>query len=191
MNDDIGNQNTNINIFSWDKFPVESDKFRMCICLENEIIEDDNQSIKNLIEYNKLLFPENIIYYKTIQDLIYYKKQSYNIKSTVLIDLRNNEKNKNKTSDLWLENLYMMILDLESIYCIIIGEYSKVPKIILTVSDIIIFDTTNTINKYLSERHNSKLSNFDVTEKYYLMVDKRRMDFKIQVLEKSKVNRYF
>jgi hypothetical protein len=63
--------------------------------------------------------------------------------------------------------------------------------VMLTVSDIIMFDTNNTINEYLSERHNLKFESFEIDKKYYLIVDKRRMDFKIQVLEKSKVNRYF
>ncbi len=72
---------------------------------------------------------------------------------------------------------------------IIIGDYDKIPKIALTITDIIVFDTEDTTNKYLGERHSSKISNFN-TDLHYILIDKQKMGFKIHGLTKSDLNRY-
>ncbi len=61
----------NITIFSWNEFPVEKEKFIMCICTSDK----ENTKINNLINYTKIIFPENSFVYNEPNDLVKYKKK--------------------------------------------------------------------------------------------------------------------
>lgn len=173
-----------LTLFSWNEFPVQKDKFCICICTKNDQSEKEKDEINRLINFVKIIFPEKNTIYNDSYDIINYKKNNdgkNNDKSTLILDL------KHKTK--WVDNLYIHKQYIDSGYFIIFGEYDKIPKVILTTSDIIIFDTEDTCNKYLGERHKSNISNFN-TDMYYILVDKRRMGFNIHGMSKSDLNRY-
>lgn len=173
----MANEQKDITVFLWNEFPVEKTKFTTCICKDG--IEESK--LDELLNFIKLIYPEDYIVYTTPKDLIEYKNRISVKKSTIIFDLC-------KTTD-WAENLYILDRYLDRAYFIIIGLYEHIPKIYLTISDIMIFNDEETINKYLSTRHNSLISNFN-HQSYYCLLDKRRMGMKINGLIKSNLTQY-
>lgn len=205
--------NKGISVFSWDKFPLECDKFSVCICTKNNPNERESIEIDKLLNYIKLIFPQNCILHTDIVDD--KKNMVTGDKNTILFDLRSSDnrhilkggivdptllpypfgseilKSGSSVSD-WVDNLYILqkyLSDEIKVYSVTIGEYEKIQKLTLTSTDIIIFDTEETANKYLKERHRSTISNF-TEDAYYLLIDKRRLRMDIYGLAKSDLDRY-
>lgn len=183
-----GDSSANITVFNWNEFPVEKDKFCVCICLSEIKSQRETLKEKNtdkILNYVKLIFPEENLIYTNIHDLVNYRKNITNstIKSTLIFNI-------DDLSDTdWTENIAILGAYLDRGYFIIIGNYDKIPKILTTTCDIMIFDTEDTTNKYMLERHNSKISNFN-TESHYILIDKRNLNLKIHGLSKEEINRY-
>lgn len=175
------NSTSNITVFSWNEFPVEKNKFFICICTKSNLIDSERKNIDKLLNYVQIIFPENKIIYNDPEDFIKYKTQIENGKTTMILDLR-------KSTD-WIERLYFLNRYLDKGYFIIIGDYDIIPKISLTMSDILIFDTEETTNKYLGERYRSTISNFNI-DTHYVLIDKRRMGLNIHGLTKAELDRY-
>lgn len=182
-----------ITVFSWNEFPVERDRFFVCICTENLEEFKSKSSITapttpashldplntSTLNFIKSVFPEECKTYTERNDIVEYKKRIN--KSTLLFDF-------NKKSD-WIDCMVVLQGYLNSGHFIFVGPYENIPKTALTVSDILIFDTANTANKYLSERHNSNINNFN-TNTHYILIDRRRMGFSVHGLTKSDLERY-
>ena len=172
-----------ISVFTWNEFPVEADKLTLCICTGKNLGASEKLEIDKLIRYIKTIYPENIIDYHTnnTNTIINTKLQSSDEKKTLFLDI--------KEETTWTDNmsLYHQYLDNRG-HIIVTGEYENIPNIVLTSADIIIFDTEETTNKYLT-RHKSSLNNFNTTT-HYILVDKRRMGFRVYGLSKSDLERY-
>jgi len=133
-----------INLFSWYSFPLESDKFILSYCYTTV----DEQ----VVSYIKCIFPET-----TFCDTI----ESYNKcndKKKVLF-LRCDEKLS------WDRvNLISDILN-EKVYVIAVGTIDTIPRCVMSLSDIVIFDDKDTANKYTLPLH---ISACDITNNFII-----------------------
>jgi hypothetical protein len=175
--------NSNITTFNWDKFPVEEDKFLICICLKSEQTNVEKIDSNNIINYIKIIFPEENIIYNNNSDIINYtKKLNTTSKCTLIID----ELSKNH----WSQNISVLKKYLDNRgYIIIIKDYDNMPKLLLSISDIIIFDIDETANKYLTERHRMNISNFN-NDSHHILIDKRNLNMNIHGLSKDEIKHY-
>lgn len=68
-------------------------------------------------------------------------------------------------------------------HSIVYGRYNDIPSSILSISDIIVFDNTDDINKYLSSRYLCIVEDFDFNN-YNALVDKKNIALRIYGLSK-------
>lgn len=174
------NSSTNglVKSFVWKKFPVEEDKFSICLVSSGSKI---TKEFENLCEYIKIVFPEKLIIHDTPE---FYTTQLG--KHTVF-----KEFNDEKECPLWLESysLFEKYLHTKS-HIIVTGEYNKIPSTVFTNSRIIIFESQDDLNKYLQSKHGATLNNFNVSSNF-IVVDKSIMGhFNIYGLFKGDLIRY-
>ena len=168
--------NSNITTFNWNEFPVERDKFLICICLKTAQTKGEKLDSDNILNYIKVIFPE-----ETISDIT-KKLNTTTTKSTLIID----ELSENH----WSQNVLILKKYLDNRgHIIIIGNYDNIPKLLLTISDIIIFDIDETANKYLTERHRMNISNFN-NDSHHILIDKRNLNMNIHGLSKEEIKHY-
>lgn len=156
-------------IFCWNQFPVEVEKFSLCICISDE------EESSRVLKYINLIFPEKTTLYKKSTDLYDYKKTLEEEKTTIVFNLYEKD---------WVDSFLLKSYN-DKGYFITVGEYENIPKVVLTTSDVIIFDS-KTIKKYLQERH-SYITIEDINEDTYIVLDRRRMKFEFKYILKTEV----
>lgn len=189
-NDSKENSSTNITVFNWNEFPVEKEKFSVCICLKNNQSSDEKINTNKILKYIKMMFPEETSSYTNVSDLVNYKNNIMSKTNLMSAHKSTMTININELSNIhWSENIAILQRFLDRGYFIIIGDYDKIPKIVTTTADIMIFDTEDTTNKYLGEKHRSQISNFN-TDSHYILIDKRNLNMNIHGLSKDEINHY-
>lgn len=168
-----------ITSFTWKSFPVEEEKFAICLIQSGE---KKTREFDNLCEYIKIVFPENLIEHESPES---YTPQ---IKKTTILRecLKTNENDYPK----WLENNYLIQRYLRNSHIIVTGEFNNIPDTVLTNSRIIIFESQEDSNKYLQSKHGATLNNFN-TSANFIVIDKSVMGhFNIYGMFKADLVRY-
>lgn len=171
-----------ISSLEWGEFPLEVDKFSCLICLQdkNENKEEDLdthvQLLKNLFY---MINPQKMIKY--INRFSNSKKFSYDKESTLLVNL-----NKEFT---WEDEVEFMNIYNESKYHILaIGELKNIPKIILSSSDLIVFEHSSLTKNYFHTQR-VELGEFD-NKNYFPVANKTGSTFDVKVIQKSSLENY-
>lgn len=172
-----------IGLFRWVEFPLEKDKFTVCIVYDGNIKDHDK-----LISYIKTIFPENPKKCIDTKDIIDYNVSTKSKKTTLIIDDKNTSFNK---SD-WVDSL--LINNETKSFNIIIGKYETISKTSLTMADVIFFETYETLNKYKSDRFGFTILFSQVLKNsckdLYFIVDKQNMNDIVGYFPKIELMRY-
>ena len=169
-------KNDNITTFNWKQFPVEYSSFSVCVCFEdNDLLIHSGAIDKDiLLSFLKIIFPSHI-HSGAIEN---NKGKTTKIYNFDIEDIK------------WTTNNNILQKHLSKKgHSIFVGKYDNIPNIIFTISDILIFTNLNNVNKYL-ERHNIQINNFD-EQKYFLVIDKRRLGFSFHGIDKKELERYY
>lgn len=172
------NYSTNgaITPFTWKLFPVEEDKFDICLVQSGKT---QTRDFSRLYEYIKVIFPED----KSIN--LNNPEDHISTKFTIIKEFDQfNYENK------WIESHILFKHYLENRHTIVLGEFDFIPETSLTNSRIIIFESQDDSNKYLNSRHRASLQNFDILSNF-IVIDKSVMGhINIYGLNKKDLIRY-
>lgn len=170
-----------ITAFSWKSFPVEEEKFTVCLVQSGTTKTRD---FDNLCEYIKIVFPENFVVHENTES---YRNTPPFKKHTILREcVKTNKKDYPK----WLETNFLFQEYLHNSHIIVTGEFDDIPHTVLTNSRIIIFESQDDSNKYLQSKHGASLNSFN-TETNFIVIDKSIMGhFNIYGLFKKDLVRY-
>ena len=174
--------------FRWKKFPLETSGFVVCIIRDDDSFYND-YNIDNLLTYIKTIFPE-VSSDITSKNIELYRKNCESDKShknTIVISPSFHE-------DEWVDNLRVYSNKKDNSFYIIEGKYSDIPKIALTLSDVMFFTSQEVLNLY-------KIDRFGVSMKFederlqnnkncFYIIDKQNMKDNIRVLPKKYMDRY-
>lgn len=170
--------NGTITSFSWKMFPVEEEKFSVCLVQSGK---STTKEFSNLCEYMKIIFPEKLVMHDTLE--------SYGVLSGKYTFLKEYSNSSNECPK-WLQNHLLIEKYLDNTHVIVIGEFNDIPATVLTNSRIIVFETQEDVNKYLQLRHGALLNNFN-TDTNFIVIDKSIMGhFNIYGLSKKDLIRY-
>lgn len=146
--------------FKWGENPVELDQLSVLYVSKDG--SKEKEYIKNVLN----VFPEHIC--ENVFEYTMFNKK----KSTLLINERN-------IGD-FNHNYFIDIINREKYHLLVKGNMESIPKWFFTISDIIMFENVDDINRYLTE--NYKCFNFkkDVPKNLFI-IDKRNDDLHIFV----------
>jgi hypothetical protein len=147
----------------WNKFPVEEKRSWV-------VYISDNPS-QSLIRFIKLIFSSSTAEYSTAGD-----RKIPNEKSIFI--------NCGDRDVEWNELLYLK----EKSHIFVYGKFNKIPKSILTSSNIIISDSIENMNKYSEPYKRLKLSGFVLDD--FLCIDNRGMNFEVHFISKKCIDMY-
>lgn len=163
--------------FEWATFPVEMPKCCVIVCLDK--LENIDNDVDKLINYLKIIYPQTITEYKCRNEVC--GKFEYNGENTLLIIV--------KSDYSWLDDLvFMEILNRKKYHLLVIGNYKKIPKILISSSDVIIFENSEETIPYFSSK-GIKFSNFDNLN-YFPIGYKIDNKFEVKTLNKSLLSKY-
>lgn len=166
-----------ITSFSWKSFPVEEEKFFICLVQSGEKM---TREFENLYEYIKIVFPEKIVYSDSPD---WHNISGTLLKKTSVICECKKEKN-------WIESHNLTTDYLRNSHVIVSGEFDNIPSTVFTNSRIIIFESDDDSNRYIQKTHCVSLNNFN-TRSNFIVIDKSIMGhFNIYGLLKTDLIRY-
>ena len=166
--------NGSITQFSWKSFPVEDDKFSICLVQSGKT---RSREFLRLYEYIKVVFPEDTS--------IKLNNPEERISTKFSIIKEFDSLNHN-----WVDNHILFKHYGQNRHTIVVGELEFIPKTTLTNSRMIIFESSGDSNKYINARHRISLDNFDEVPNF-IVIDKSIMGhINIYGLDKKLLIRY-